>query len=75
MISAGQLISERVMLKRDSLRKAPRSEEWMVYTWLVRNLGGAPAEYALELERGFGYQYLSYIGQYRAIIGRELNRE
>ncbi len=66
---------KRVMLKRDNLRKAPRSEEWMVYTWLVRNLGGTSVEHSLELERGFGYQYLSYIGQYRAIIGRELSRE
>ncbi len=65
---------KRVMLKRDQLRKAPRSEEWMVFTWLVADLGGAPPQYDPELERGFGYQYLSYIGQYRAILERELNR-
>jgi len=64
----------RVMLKRDNLSKAPRSAEWMLYTWLVRNLTGAPPKYDPELERGFGYQYLSYIGQYRAIIEHELNR-
>ena len=69
----------RVMLKRDNLSKAPRSAEWMLYTWLVRNLTGdrnltgAPPKYDPELERGFGYQYLSYIGQYREIIERELN--
>ena len=63
-----------VMLKRDQLRKAPRSEEWMVFTWLVSDLGGAQPQYHPELERGFGYQYLSYIGQYRAILERELNR-
>lgn len=68
-----------VMLKRDNLNKAPRSAEWMLYTWLVRNLTGdhnltgERAKYDPELERGFGYQYLSYIGQYREIIERELN--
>ena len=25
----------QVMLRRDQLRKAPRSEEWMLYGWLV----------------------------------------
>jgi hypothetical protein len=64
----------RVMLKRDNLSKAPHSAEWMLYTWLVRNLTGEAAKYDPELERGFGYQYLSYIGQYREIIERELNR-
>jgi len=65
---------KRVMLKRDQLRKAPRSEEWMVFTWLVSDLGGAQTQYDPELERGFGYQYLSYIGQYRAVLEHELNR-
>ena len=64
----------RVMLKRDSLRKAPRSEEWMLYTWLVGDLGGVTPAYDAALERGFGYQYVSYIGQYRGIVERELNR-
>ncbi len=68
------LAPTRVMLKRDQLRKAPRSAEWMVYTWLVGNLTGAQPKYDPQLERGFGYQYLSYIGQYRAIVERELNR-
>jgi hypothetical protein len=65
---------KRVMLKRDTLRKAPRSEEWMVYTWLVKDLGGPVPNHDRELERGFGYQYLSYIGQYRALLERELSR-
>jgi hypothetical protein len=65
---------ERVMLKRDSFRKAPRSEEWMLYTWLVRDLGGGKPAYDAELERNFGYNYVSYIGQYRKILGRELGR-
>ena len=65
----------RVMVKRDQLRKAPRSEEWMLYTWLVKDLGGAPPPYDRELERGFGYQYVSYIGQYRPLLERALARK
>src|ERR1700723_4151915 len=33
----------QVMLRRDALRKAPRSEEWMVLTWLPKGLGAEPA--------------------------------
>ncbi len=64
----------RVMLKRDRIRKAPRSEEWMLFTRLVEDLGGAPPAYGRELERRFGYQYLSYIGQYRPLLERALAR-
>jgi hypothetical protein len=64
---------KRVMLKRDLLRKAPRSEEWMVYSWLIEDLGGPPPSYRAELEAGFGYQYLSYVGQYRTLLERELS--
>jgi hypothetical protein len=30
----------QVMLRRDQLRKAPRSEEWMLYSWLVAAASG-----------------------------------
>ncbi len=64
----------QVMLRRDSLRKAPRSEEWMLYTWIVAALGGEKPAYDGELERRFSYNYLAYIGQYRSIIEREAAR-
>src|ERR1035441_1252288 len=36
----------QVMLRRDALRKAPRSEEWMVLTWLAKELcGQAPQDH------------------------------
>jgi hypothetical protein len=62
----------QVMLRRDQLRKAPRSEEWMLYSWLVDSLGGERPAYDAQLERGFAYSYLSYIGQYRASLERAL---
>jgi hypothetical protein len=65
---------KRVMLKRDQLRKAPRSEEWMLYAWLIADLGSESPPYDARLELSFGYQYLSYIGQYRVIFERELNQ-
>jgi hypothetical protein len=65
---------KKVMLRRDNLRKAPHSEEWMLYTQLVADLGGERPKYAPELERSFGYNYLSYIGQYRPVLERELAR-
>jgi hypothetical protein len=73
---AGVIATEpkRVMLKRDALRKSPRSEEWMLYTWLVKDLGGPAPAYDPELEQRFGYQYVSYIGQYRPMIERELRK-
>ena len=63
---------KQVMLRRDALRKAPRSEEWMVVTWLAKDLGAEPPKYDAELERSFGYNYLSYIDQYRPILEREM---
>jgi len=62
----------QVMLRRDQLRKAPRSEEWMLYTWLAAALGGARPAYDAQLERAFSYGYLSYIGQYRPALERAL---
>ena len=62
----------KVMLRRDALRKAPRSEEWMVLTWLAKDLGAEAPKYDAELERVFGYNYLSYIAQYRPALEREM---
>ena len=62
------------MLRRDQLRKAPRSEEWMLYTWLAAILNGAKPEYDARVEQGFAYQYLSYIGQYRPALERALGQ-
>lgn len=62
----------QVMLRRDQLRKAPRSEEWLLYTWLVAALGGERPAYDAQLERAFSYGYLSYIGQYRPKLERAL---
>lgn len=59
---------QAVMLRRDALRKAPRSEEWMLYTWLVKDLQAPAPKYDSALEQSFGYQYLSYIGQYKGIL-------
>jgi hypothetical protein len=64
----------QVMLRRDSLRKAPRSEEWALYTQLISALGGERPAYDAELERAFGFNYLSYIGQYREVLEREAAR-
>jgi hypothetical protein len=62
----------QVMLRRDQLRKAPRSEEWMLYSWLVAALGGERPTYDASLERSFAYGYLSYIDQYRPALERAL---
>jgi len=69
-----QLSTTQVMLRRDHLRKAPRSEEWMLYSWMVTALGAQRPTYDGELERRFSYNYLAYIGQYRSIIEREAAR-
>jgi hypothetical protein len=61
-----------VMLRRDSLRKTPRSEEWLAYTWLLKDLGAQPPLYDAELERRFAYQYLSYIRQYQPMLEKHL---
>jgi hypothetical protein len=63
---------KQVMLRRDAMRKAPRSEEWMVVTWLAKDLGAERPEYDADLERSFGYNYLSYIDQYRPMLEREM---
>jgi len=63
----------QVMLRRDQLRKAPRSEEWMLYGWLVAALGGERPAYDAALERAFSYGYLSYIDQYRPALERALS--
>ncbi len=65
---------ESVMLMRNALRKSPRSEEWMLVTWLAEALGAGRPAYEAELERNFAYQYLSYIGQYRPFLEREVAR-
>jgi hypothetical protein len=59
---------EAVMLRRDSLRKAPRSEEWLFYTWLLKDLGAPAPKFDAAVEQAFGYQYLSYISQYKSIL-------
>ena len=62
----------QVMLRRDQLRKAPRSEEWMLYSWLIAALGGERPAHDAQLERAFAYGYLSYIDQYRPALERAL---
>jgi hypothetical protein len=59
---------KQVMLRRDAMRKAPRSEEWLLVTWLAKDLGAEPPAYDAALERSFGYNYLSYIDQYRPVL-------
>lgn len=66
--------AKRVMLRRDQLRKAPRSEEWMLYTWMAADLGGERPAYDPRLERNFAYGYLSYIGQYRPALEAAFSR-
>jgi hypothetical protein len=63
---------ETVMLRRDALRKAPRSEEWMFYTWLVKDLNAPAPKFDPALEQSFGYQYLSYIAQYKSILEKNV---
>jgi len=74
LATVAQLTTTQVMLRRDNLRKAPRSEEWMLYSWMVTALGAERPAYDGELERRFGYNYLAYIGQYRSIVERESAR-
>ena len=63
---------KQVMLRRDAMRKAPRSEEWLLNMWLAKDLGAEPPRYDAALERNFGYNYLSYIDQYRPVLEREM---
>ena len=65
---------EALMIRRDALRKSPRSEEWLVYTWLLKDLGLAAPKFDAEVEQSFGYQYLSYIGQYKKILEKNVPR-
>ena len=58
----------QVMLQRDQFRKAPRSEEWLLYGRMVAALGGERPAYDARLEREFAYGYLSYIDQYRPAL-------
>ena len=68
------LTTMQVMVRRDALRKAPRSEEWLLVTWLARDLGVEPPRYDAQLERGFGYNYLSYIDQYGPLLERQMRQ-
>jgi hypothetical protein len=61
-----------VMLRRDALRKTPRSEEWLLYTWLLKDLGAPAPKFDAAVEQAFGYQYLSYIGQYKTILEKNV---
>jgi hypothetical protein len=63
-----------VMIRRDMLRKTPRSEEWVACSWILRDLGESSPAHSPELERAFAYQYLSYIGQYQGILAKYLSQ-
>ena len=41
-------------------------------TWLAKDLGAEAPKYDARLEREFGYNYLSYIAQYRPTLEREM---
>src|SRR5258708_13585002 len=60
-----ELDPTQALLRRDSMRKAPRSEEGMVVTWLAKDLGAEPPKYDADFKSSFGSNYLSYIDQYR----------
>ena len=74
LAKVARLSTTQVMLRRDNLRKAPRSEEWMLYSWRVTARGAERPAYDGELERRFSYNYLAYIGQYHSIVEREAAR-
>jgi len=57
-----------LMVRRDALRKTPRSEEWMLYTWLLKDLGAPKPAFDNRIEASFGYQYVGYMSQYRDTI-------
>jgi hypothetical protein len=75
LANLAQITPMQLMLRRDSLRKTPRSEEWMLYTWMIEALGGEKPAYDAELERRFSYNYLAYIEQYRSMIERAAQME
>ncbi len=58
----------KLMVRRDALRKTPRSEEWVLYTWLLKDLGAPVPAFSAEIEASFGYQYVGYISQYRDML-------
>src|SRR6516225_6012585 len=60
LAKVARLSTTQVMLRRDNLRKAPRSEEWMLYSWMVKDLQAPAPKFDSALEQAFGYQYLSY---------------
>ena len=57
-----------VMVRRDQLRKSPRGEEWMLYCWLRQAFGLESPRYDAAVDSAFGYQYLSYVSQYRDLL-------
>jgi hypothetical protein len=63
---------ESVIIRREILRKSPRSEEWMLYTWLLKDLEAPAPQFDPALEQSFGYHYLSYIGHYTGILERNI---
>ena len=65
----------QLMVRRDALRKTPRSEEWMLYTWLLKDLGAPKPVFDNRVEASFGYQYVGYMNQYRGLIERQLRSE
>lgn len=69
------LSREQVMLRRDALRKTPRSEEWMLYAWLLKDLGAPAPAFDPRTEASFGYQYVGYMNQYRGLIEERLSAE
>ncbi len=69
------LSREQVILRRDALRKTPRSEEWMLYVWLLKDLGEPAPAFDARAEADFGYQYVGYMNQYRGVIEEQLRKE
>jgi hypothetical protein len=63
---------ESVIIRREILRKSPSSEEWMLYTWLLKDLDAPAPTFDPALEHLFGYHYLSYIGQYKGILEKNI---
>ncbi|GEM_PF-500615 len=63
---------ESVIIRREILRKSPSSEEWMLYTWLLKDLDAPAPKFDPALEQSFGYHYLSYIGQYKNILEKNI---
>lgn len=75
MAATLDLSAMQLMVRRDALRKTPRSEEWMLYTWLMKDLGAPKPVFDNRIEASFGYQYVGYMNQYRGIVERQLRSE